>query len=356
MSISFHGRSNSVPSMQHPQAAHMLRLSITNKALSQVQVEKLLDGSLRILDLCNVAKDALSQMKEGLKEIQSTLQRKCGDLSAEVKKYLATRNILKKSLQKACRKWSLVSKLMSQNKTTCEAEANEFTRVDYVYQSEKSLKMECADARVGCRGRLRLRRSRWCPPPLCLSFFLRLSSSSSSLLSFSVALIPCASARTRSGASYLDLWRSKAEEWMSGWGHGVGSGLGRGNCGPSSSSCLAGLRWCVFGPVNLFLGSLSELLSFPNQFDQRRVLRRRSLCEEVSCRSCQLRLSFSVAARVEAAGVLDDLGLPRLLVAFGCRLLFLSSWCRCDGVWWLIGASSPNKARPFLFRVPWSRV
>ncbi|KAF2614203.1 hypothetical protein F2Q70_00013385 [Brassica cretica] len=103
MSISFHGRSNSVPSMQHPQAAHMLRLSITNKALSQVQVEKLLDGSLRILDLCNVAKDALSQMKEGLKEIQSTLQRKCGDLSAEVKKYLATRNILKKSLQKVQR-------------------------------------------------------------------------------------------------------------------------------------------------------------------------------------------------------------------------------------------------------------
>ncbi|XP_022554045.2 uncharacterized protein LOC106434631 [Brassica napus] len=141
MSISFHARSNSVPSMQHPQAANvdeqltrlrsseaasssssssiyqrlsnlqdlhdsldkMLRLSITNKALSQVQVEKLLDGSLRILDLCNVAKDALSQMKEGLKEIQSTLQRKCGDLSAEVKKYLAARNILKKSLQKVQR-------------------------------------------------------------------------------------------------------------------------------------------------------------------------------------------------------------------------------------------------------------
>ncbi|KAL0791254.1 hypothetical protein Bca101_007500 [Brassica carinata] len=241
MSISFHGRSNSVPSMQHPQAAHVdeqltrlrssevasssssssiyqrlsnlqdlhdsldkiLRLSITNKALSQVQVEKLLDGSLRILDLCNVAKDALSQMKEGLKEIQSTLQRKCGDLSAEVKKYLATRNILKKSLQK-------------------------------------------------------------------------------------VRLAGCVLGSFR-----------------------------RGNCGPSSSSCLAGLRWCVFGPVNLFLGSLSELLSFPNQFDQRRVLRRRSLCEEVSCRSCQLRLSFSVAARVEAAGVLDDLGLPRLLLAFG---------------------------------------
>ncbi|CAF1995676.1 unnamed protein product [Brassica oleracea] len=98
----------------------------------------------------------------------------------------------------------------------------------------------------------------------------------------------------------------------------------RGSCG-ASSSCLAGLRWCVFGPVNFFLGSLSELLSFPNQFDQRRVLRRRGVCEEIGCQSCQLQLGFSVAARVEAVGVLDDLGIPRLFLASGCRLLFLSS-------------------------------
>ncbi|KAF3525395.1 hypothetical protein F2Q69_00050264 [Brassica cretica] len=83
----------------------------------------------------------------------------------------------------------------------------------------------------------------------------------------------------------------------------------RESCG-ASSSCLAGLWWCVYGPVNLFLGSLSELLSFPNQFDQWRVLCRRGVCEEISCQSCQLRLGFSVAARVEASGVLDDLGLP----------------------------------------------
>ncbi|KAF3544433.1 hypothetical protein DY000_02009883 [Brassica cretica] len=231
MSISFHARSNSVPSMQHPQAAHvdeqltrlrsseaasssssssiyqrlsnlqdlhdsldkMLRLSITNKALSQVQVEKLLDGSLRILDLCNVAKDALSQMKEGLKEIQSILRRKRGDLSAEVKKYLATRKFLKKSFQKvvknlkvsqnkestdkslivfgeaeavtvgvfermfcfmsgskACGKWSLVTKLMSQTKSTCEDEANEFTRLDFVFESGKLLNMEDVQLLESC--------------------------------------------------------------------------------------------------------------------------------------------------------------------------------------------------------------
>ncbi|KAJ0247225.1 Carrier protein [Hirschfeldia incana] len=223
MSISFHARSNSVPSMQHPQAAYvdeqltrlrsseaasssssssvyqrlsnlqdlhdsldkMIRLSLTNKALSQDQTERLLDGSLRILDLCNVAKDGFSQMKEGLKEIQSILRRKRGVLSAEVKKYLATRKVLKKSLQKilknlkvsqnkestnkslvvfgeaeavtislfesmfsfmsgskACGKWSLVSKVMSRNKATCEDEANEFTRLDSVFESEELPKME----------------------------------------------------------------------------------------------------------------------------------------------------------------------------------------------------------------------
>ena len=171
----------------------MIRLSIANQTLSQDQIEKLIDGSLMILDLCNASKDALSQMKEGFKEIQSILRRKRGDLSAEVKKYLATRKSLKKSFQKvlknlkvgqnkettsrslvvfgqtegvtvalfeslfsfmsgskACGKWSLVSKVMSQNKATCEAEANEFTRVDYVFQSEKLLKMEDVQMLESC--------------------------------------------------------------------------------------------------------------------------------------------------------------------------------------------------------------
>ncbi|EOA18908.1 hypothetical protein CARUB_v10007538mg [Capsella rubella] len=228
MAVSFHVRSNSYPSRQHPQAAHvdeqltrlrsseaassssicqrlsnlqdlhdslekMVRLSVNNQTLSQDQIEKLLDGSLRILDLCNVAKDALSQMKEGLMEIQSILRRKRGDLSGEVKKYLVSRKMLKKSLQnvlrslkvcqnkdntsgslvvfgeaeavtislfeslfsfmsgsKACGKWSLVSKVMSQNKATCEAEANEFTRIDSQFQSEKSLKMEDVQILESC--------------------------------------------------------------------------------------------------------------------------------------------------------------------------------------------------------------
>ncbi|ESQ53587.1 hypothetical protein EUTSA_v10026047mg [Eutrema salsugineum] len=231
MAVSYHVRSNSFPSRQHPQAAHvdeqlnrlrsseaasssssssicqrlsslqdlhdsldkMLRLPITHTTLSQQQIEKLLDGSIKILDLCNIAKNGLSQMKESLKEIQSIVRRKRGDLSAEVKKYLASRKLLKKSFQivlknfkacqnknnnaeslavfgeaetvtvalfeslfsfmsgsKACGKWSLVSMMMSQNKVTCEDEANEFTRVDLEFQSEKSLKVEDVQILESC--------------------------------------------------------------------------------------------------------------------------------------------------------------------------------------------------------------
>lgn len=138
MVLSFHVRSNSFPSRQHPQAAHvdeqlnrlrssetasssssssicqilsnlhdlhdsldkMFRLSISQQTLSQDQVEMILDWSIKILDLCTISEDDLSKMKESLKEIESILRRKRGDLSAEIKKYLASRKFLKKSFQK----------------------------------------------------------------------------------------------------------------------------------------------------------------------------------------------------------------------------------------------------------------
>ncbi|KAJ0241886.1 Carrier protein [Hirschfeldia incana] len=229
MALSFNVRSNSLPSRSHPQAAHvdeqlarlrsseeastssiskridnlqelhesldkLIRLPFTQQALAQVQnkkaVEQLLDGSLRILDYCNVSKDVLSQMKEGLIEIQSILRRKRGDLSVEVRKYLASRKSLKqtfpkiqKSLNvaregetslavfgeaeaitvslfdslfsymsgsKACGKWSVVSRLMSKKKVTAEAQVNEFTRVDSEFQSGKTLKIEDVQILVSC--------------------------------------------------------------------------------------------------------------------------------------------------------------------------------------------------------------
>ncbi|XP_010530945.1 PREDICTED: uncharacterized protein LOC104807391 [Tarenaya hassleriana] len=241
MEAGFHVRSNSFPSRPHPQAAYvdeqlcrlrssssesastssssighrlddlrdlhesldqLLRLPVTQQALSREQnknfIEQLLDGSLRILDLCNMAKDSLSQTKECLMEIESILRRKRGDLTGEVKKYLASRRSIKKSLQKAVKslkayrnqyssvdgslsafgeaealtvslfhslfslvsessstppssgKWTLVSKLMNQKRVACEGRAeNEFAKIDSAFQtfimekkSEKWMKME----------------------------------------------------------------------------------------------------------------------------------------------------------------------------------------------------------------------
>ena len=77
------------------------------QSLSQEQNQswfnELLDGSIRLLDVCGVARDALLQTKESTHELQSTLRRRHGskmELAREVEKYLASRKVVKKALQK----------------------------------------------------------------------------------------------------------------------------------------------------------------------------------------------------------------------------------------------------------------
>ncbi|CAN0845546.1 hypothetical protein LINGRAHAP2_LOCUS4141 [Linum grandiflorum] len=217
----FHARSNSFPSRPHPlvsefdeqlcrlrqsQAAStssssishklnglqdvyycvdkLIQLPSTQQAMIHDQNElldnELLDGSLRLLDLCNAAKDALSQMKESVSELQSAIRRRQGDLVAETKRYLNSRKIVKKAIQKALKgmetkkstssnnenkkststvtmlkeseyivvevlesllsfisqsnskssSWSLVSKLIPAKKNEVAASENEFAQVD----------------------------------------------------------------------------------------------------------------------------------------------------------------------------------------------------------------------------------
>ncbi|KDP24733.1 hypothetical protein JCGZ_25334 [Jatropha curcas] len=139
----FHNRSDSLPSRPHPlisqlddhistlrisDAASTSSTSITNK-LTHLQdlhdcvdkflllpltqqallahhqnrkcVDELLDGSLRLLDVCNAAKDALLQTKEYTLELESTIRRRQTGVELEVKKYLTSRKMAKKSIQKA---------------------------------------------------------------------------------------------------------------------------------------------------------------------------------------------------------------------------------------------------------------
>ena len=222
----FHTRSNSLPSRPHPlipqidehlcrlksnEAASsssssigeklsglrdlyelvdsLLQLPLSQKSLAQQcndkQVNELLNESLRLLDVCGVAKDALLQAKEDSQELQSILRRRRGDdagFTNEAKEYLASRRKAKKLINKSSRdlkskcnlendveatfsmlrevegvtltvfesllsyisgtkmqpkptNWSLVSKLMHSKRVTCEGEAtetNEFERVDAV--------------------------------------------------------------------------------------------------------------------------------------------------------------------------------------------------------------------------------
>ncbi|PON66206.1 hypothetical protein PanWU01x14_110720 [Parasponia andersonii] len=140
----FHVRSNSLPSQSHPvieecndrlirlgEASHatsassiaqklrdledlhlcvekLLQLPLTQQAFVQDRQEKwvdyLVDGSLRLLDMCCAAKDAVLHTKESAREIQSTMRRRRGAeiiLENEIRKYSASRKVVKKAIQNA---------------------------------------------------------------------------------------------------------------------------------------------------------------------------------------------------------------------------------------------------------------
>ncbi|CAN1770787.1 hypothetical protein LINPERHAP1_LOCUS11708 [Linum perenne] len=222
----FHARSNSFPSRTHPtvsefdeqlcrlrqsQAAStsssishklngiqdvyecvdkLIQLPSTQQAMIHDQNElldnELLDGSLRVLDMCNTAKDALSQLKESVAELQSAIRRRQGrqgDLVTETKRYLNSRKVVKKAILKALKgienkkstssnnveaismlretesivlevlesllsfisqsnskssSWSLVSKIMTSKKNEVSANTNEFAEVDACLKTSKS--------------------------------------------------------------------------------------------------------------------------------------------------------------------------------------------------------------------------
>ncbi|XP_020216753.1 uncharacterized protein LOC109800377 [Cajanus cajan] len=182
----------------HDCIENLVLLPLTQEVLVQERQEKwvdeLLDGSLRLLDVCTVAKDALLHTKECVRELQSIMRRKRGgemEIAAEVRKFLASRKVVKKAILKALEnlqvtvkkakfapsnkdhptatlaslfkdvqvitlsimesllnfisgpaqskpsKWSLVSKLMQNKKVICtlESDKNEFSNVDAALQS-----------------------------------------------------------------------------------------------------------------------------------------------------------------------------------------------------------------------------
>ncbi|KAK8625260.1 hypothetical protein V6N13_090135 [Hibiscus sabdariffa] len=96
----------------HECTEKLLQLPLIQQILSQEQqrenVDELLNVSLRLLDVCTIAKDALLQVKESTLELQSVLRRKKGakeGFANEARKYLTSKNAAKKAILKALKSW-----------------------------------------------------------------------------------------------------------------------------------------------------------------------------------------------------------------------------------------------------------
>ncbi|XP_022135908.1 uncharacterized protein LOC111007746 [Momordica charantia] len=179
----------------------LLLLPLTQNALVQESdkrwLDDILEGSVRLLDLCDIAKDALLQTKECVHELELVLRRRRGGemfIANELQKCLSARKLVKKTIYKAlktvetksCEKsqatpaivsllkqveaisynivesllsfiagpklpsnssrWSLISKLVQPKRIACEVEEaskNEVAMVDaalYTVSSQKTNK------------------------------------------------------------------------------------------------------------------------------------------------------------------------------------------------------------------------
>ena len=85
----------------------LLQLSTSQQVIaqdcSQKCVDELLNGSLRLLDICSITTDCLVQSKESLYEVQSAIRRRGAEAAFTVAagNYLASRKNVKKTIQKA---------------------------------------------------------------------------------------------------------------------------------------------------------------------------------------------------------------------------------------------------------------
>ncbi|XP_015065371.1 uncharacterized protein LOC107010606 [Solanum pennellii] len=82
----------------HKCMGDLLNLPLTLQSLSQCQnkkwVDEILDKSVRFLDVCGITRELVSQFKENVKDVQSSLRRRKGDLS--INNYTTFRKKMKK--------------------------------------------------------------------------------------------------------------------------------------------------------------------------------------------------------------------------------------------------------------------
>ncbi|RVW51573.1 hypothetical protein CK203_066550 [Vitis vinifera] len=84
----------------------LLSLPSSQQALShhlnEKWVDELLDGSVRLLDICGSTRDAISQLKQNARDLQSALRRRKGDVCIEssIGNYICSRKKMNKDAKK----------------------------------------------------------------------------------------------------------------------------------------------------------------------------------------------------------------------------------------------------------------
>lgn len=106
----------------------LLNMTSIQQVISQHQhekcVEELLDGSVRLLDICGITRDTMLQIKEHVRALQSALRRRKGDSSIEsnIINYTCFKKKLKKDVKKLItelrqmeNKWGAISPVLAQD-------------------------------------------------------------------------------------------------------------------------------------------------------------------------------------------------------------------------------------------------
>ncbi|RDX69548.1 hypothetical protein CR513_51326, partial [Mucuna pruriens] len=89
----------------------LLNMASTQQVISHHRgdkcVEEVLDGSMRILDICGITRDTMLQIKENVQALHSALRRRKGDLSVEtsVSEYKFFTKKMKKNVNKLMTSW-----------------------------------------------------------------------------------------------------------------------------------------------------------------------------------------------------------------------------------------------------------
>ncbi|KAE8706790.1 putative Eukaryotic translation initiation factor 3 subunit A [Hibiscus syriacus] len=156
---SFHARSNSLPSRQHPITSqideNLNRLRASQSASTSSSIENQLNCLQDLYDPVDMtARDALSQTKECTQDLQSVLCRRRGKdgetgavISTLKQVEAVTINVLESLLsfisgpeaESKSSSWSLFSKLMQQKKITCEEEEQKTNEIADVEATLRSL-------------------------------------------------------------------------------------------------------------------------------------------------------------------------------------------------------------------------